>query len=129
MRTLPKWPDHWILTSHPGVFAMLMVTDSAKDLKGFLRLTSLGEVARLMVMRLVLAFLLHRGRMSCSQAAGSIRTEPIDRSQLTRFLARPRWQSFDVNAPLRQTLLEMESRRGVFMFIIDATLCGQSGKK
>ena len=29
MRTLPIWPDHWILTSHPGVFTMLMVTDLA----------------------------------------------------------------------------------------------------
>src|SRR5215203_4862728 len=129
MRTLPKWPDHWILTSHPGVFAMLMVTDSATDLKSFLRRTSLGEFAMEMVMRLVLAFLLHRGRMSCSQAAGAIRTEPIHRSQLTRFLARPRWQAFDINAPLRQTLLEMEAQKGRFIFIIDATLCGQSGKK
>jgi Transposase DDE domain len=108
---------------------MVMVPDSARELKRFLNLTRLDEFRRLMVMRLVLAFILHRGRMSCSQAAGAIRSEPVHRSQLTRFLARPRWQKTDFNDPLRQALLEMESRKGKFIFIIDATLCGQSGKK
>ena len=108
---------------------MIMVTDSATQLKRFLKLTPLSDFARLMVMRLVLTFVLHRGRMSCSRAGGAIRTEPIHRSQITRFLARPRWQKEDFNAPLRQALLELESVKGKFVFIIDATLCGQSGKK
>lgn len=108
---------------------MIMVSDSAKELKRFLSLTGLGDFARLMVMRLVLAFLLHRGRMSCSRAAGAIRSEPVHRSQLTRFLARRRWQIEDFNGRLRQALLQMETRKGTFIFIIDATLCGQSGKK
>jgi len=108
---------------------MIMVSDSAKELKSFLNRTGLGEFARLMVMRLVLGFMLHRGRMSCSQAAGAVRSEPVHRSQLTRFLARPRWQKNDFNGPLRQALLQLETGKGKFIYIIDATLCGQSGKK
>jgi len=108
---------------------MVMVTDSAKELKRFLKWTRLSRYAQLMVMRLVLAFLLRRGRMSCSQAGGAVRTEAVHRSQITRFLTRPRWQQGDFNAPLRQVLLEMESCKGKFLFIIDATLCSRSGKK
>ena len=108
---------------------MIMVTDSAKNLKRFLKLASLGDFARVMVMRLVVTFILHRGRMSCSQAGGAILTEPVHRSQVTRFLARPRWQKHDFNAPLREALLQLETGRGEFVFIIDATLCSQAGLK
>ena len=76
---------------------MIMVTDSTTELKRFLWWTPLNDFARLMVMRMVLAFILHRGRMSCSQAGGAIGTEPVHRCQITRFLARPRWQKDDFN--------------------------------
>lgn len=108
---------------------MIIVTDSARSLKAFLSHTSLSELARSMVLRMVLTFIMHRGRMSCSQAAGAVASESIHRGQLTRFLARPRWQRADFNAPLRAALLEWESREGTFLFIIDATLVGQAGKK
>ena len=108
---------------------MIMVTDSAKDIKRFLKCTQLSEFARSMVMRLMLTFMVHRGRMSCSQAGGAVLTEPIHRSQITRFLARPRWQKNDFNEPLRDALLQLESGKGKFIYIIDATLCGQAGKK
>jgi hypothetical protein len=108
---------------------MLIVTDSAPGLKRFLEQTGLNELARLMLFRMVLAFLLRRGRMSCSQAAGSVASEAIHRGELTRFLARPRWQKHDFNGPLRAALLQRESRRGKFLFLIDATLVSQSGKK
>jgi len=108
---------------------MVIVSDSARSLKGFLRLTSLNAFATRMVLRMVLAFICHRGRMSCSRAAGRIASEPIHRGQLTRFLARPRWQQHDFNAPLRNALIQMESGKGEFIFIIDATLTSQSGRK
>ena len=108
---------------------MIMITDSVKELKRFLGGTVFSESARLMVMRMMLAFMLHRGRMSCSRAGGAIRTEPVHRGQITRFLARPRWQKDDFNAPLRAALLNLETAKGKFLFIIDATLCGRSGKK
>ena len=108
---------------------MIIVKDSAATLTGFIGKTSLKPLAQAFVLRMVLAFILHRGRMSCSQAAGSIASETFHRGQLTRFLARPRWQREDFNAPLRQALLQRETGKGKFFFLIDATLSSQSGKK
>ncbi len=108
---------------------MVIVQDSAASLKGFLGKSLLGELATTMVLRMVLAFILHRGRMSCSQAAGSVASDSIHRGELTRFLARPRWQREDFNEPLRAALLKLENHRGKFLFLIDATLVSQSGKK
>jgi hypothetical protein len=108
---------------------MIIVMESARSLKSFVSHTSLSELACSMVLRMVLTFIMHRGRMSCSQAAGAVASEAIHRGQLTRFLARPRWQKTDFNAPLRAALLEWESGQGTFVFIIDATLVGQAGKK
>jgi hypothetical protein len=108
---------------------MVIVAESARTLKRYLTQTLLGEFAQSMVLKMVLAFILHRGRMTCSQAAGSVASLAVHRGQLTRFLARPRWQAEDFNAPLRSALLQLESRRGVFVFIIDATLVSQAGLK
>lgn len=109
--------------------AVIIVSESAPALKGFVALTGLNYVARIMLLRVVLAFIMHRGRMSCSQAAGSIASESIHRGQLTRFMARPRWQKRDFNSPLRAALLKRESKRGKFLFLIDATMVTQAGKK
>ena len=108
---------------------MVIVPESAAALKGFLGRTSLAGVARDMVLRMVLAFVGHRGRMSCSQAAVSVASDNVHRGELTRFLARPRWQRQNVNSQLRTILLAKESRRGEFLFLIDATLSSQAGKK
>jgi hypothetical protein len=93
---------------------MIIVSESAAALKGYLQQLPLRPKAGRMVLRMVLAFLTHRGRMSCSQAAGSVASEPVHRGELTRFLARKRWRQIDFNAPLRQGLLQRESRRGRF---------------
>lgn len=108
---------------------MIIVRESAAALKGFIARTSLNRVAQGFVFRMCLTFIMHRGRMSCSQAAGCVASETIHRGQLTRFLARPRWQDDDFNAPLRMALLQMETGKGRFFFIIDATLSSQSGRK
>ena len=100
---------------------MVIVVESARAFKRFVSQTSLNDFARQMVIRMALAFMLHRGRMSCSSAAGVIASESIHRGQLTRFLARPRWQKDDFNEPLRAALLQMEATRGRFLFIVDAT--------
>lgn len=108
---------------------MIIISDSAVLLKRFLSQTSLSDFAQGMVLIMVLAFMFRRGRMSCSQAAGIIASEAIHRGQLTRFLAGKRWQKQDFNAPLRKRLLMLESRRGEFIFILDATLVSQAGQK
>jgi hypothetical protein len=107
----------------------MIVMDSAAPLKRFLALTGLKDTALAMVQRMVLAFLLHSGRMTCSAAAGSVASAPVHRAQITRFLARGRWQRDDFHEPLRTALLQGESRSGKFLFLIDATLVSQSGKK
>jgi len=108
---------------------MIIVMETATALKGFLTNTALNEVARTMVLRLVVAFIMHRGRMSCSAAAGSVASDPVHRAEVTRFMARPRWQKHDLNTPLMKLLLVREKNRGKFLFLIDATLVSQSGKK
>ena len=108
---------------------MIIVTESAATLKAFIAKTSLNDLAQAFVLRMALTFIMHRGRMSCLQAAGCIASETFHRGQLTRFLARPRWQRDDFNAPLRMALLQMETGKGKFFFIIDATLSSQSGRK
>jgi hypothetical protein len=82
-----------------------------------------------MLLRMVLAFITHCGRMSCSAAAGSVASIPIHRGELTRFLARPRWQKHDFNNPLMKLLLAKETKQGKFLFLVDATLVSQAGKK
>ena len=108
---------------------MIIIEQSARSLKRFIGQTGLNALAQLMLMRMILAFIMHRGRMSCSQAAGMIASEAIHRGELTRFLARPRWQKHDFNGPLRNALLRRESKRGPFLFLLDATLVSQAGKK
>lgn len=108
---------------------MIIVLESARSLKCFLAKSGLGSLATDMVFRMVLAFTMHRGRMSCSQAAGSVASDTVHRGELTRFMARPRWQKHNFNGPLRASLLQLESRRGKFLFLIDATLVSQAGKK
>ena len=90
----------------------MIVVESARAFKRFVSQTSLNDFARQMVIRMGLAFMLHRGRMPCSSAAGVIASESIHRGQLTRFLARPRWQKVDFNGPLRAAMLSMESLFG-----------------
>jgi hypothetical protein len=108
---------------------MVIVSETAGALKSFLPRTGLNELACKMLMRMVLAFILHRGRMSCSAAAGSIASDAIHRAELTTFLARPRWQQHNFNNPLMKLLLAKESRKGKFLYLIDATLVSQSGRK
>jgi hypothetical protein len=82
-----------------------------------------------MVMRMMIAFMMRCGRMSCLQAAGTLRSETRHRAQVSRFLARPRWRAQDINGQLRQAVLQLETTQGPFLFIVDATLCAQAGKK
>ena len=96
-----------ITRSQEGL-ALVMVAESVRTLKGFLALTELEPLA----LRMVLAFVWHRGRMSCSAAAGSLASATVHRGELTRFLARPLWQKIDFNAPLRKALLAKEAGRG-----------------
>jgi len=60
---------------------------------------------------------------------GIVGSDTVHRGQVTRFIARPRWQSKDFNETLRNALLQMETVKGKFLFIVDATLTTQTGVK
>lgn len=108
---------------------MIMVANSVPGLKRFTATLGLKDCLKLLVIRVVVTFLLHAGRMSCLRAAGAVRCEPRHRAQISRFLARPRWRKLDINALLRHWLLEREAGDGPYVFIVDATLTSQAGKK
>ena len=108
---------------------MVMVADSLPGLKRWTAGLGLRDSAKLLVIRMVVTFLLHAGRMSCLRAAGAVRCETRHRAQISRFLARPRWRKLDINSILRQKLLEQEASDGLFLFLVDATLNSQAGKK
>ncbi len=108
---------------------MIMVSDLVPGLKRCLRAVEMRAAPRLMVMRLVVSFMLHAGRMSCLQAAGAVRCEARHRAQVSRLLNRPSFRRLNINAILRRQLLERESGKGLWVFIIDATLCSQAGAK
>jgi len=108
---------------------MVIVADSLPGLKRWLAPLGMKESTTLMVIRVVVAFLLHSGRMSCLHAGGAVRCEVRHRAQIIRFLARPRWRKLEINSILRKSLLEREAGLGKFIFIVDATLTSQAGKK
>ena len=108
---------------------MLIVSDSAKILKSFLIITCLDDHARAMMLKMVLTFIMHRGRMSCSQAARSVSSDSTHRAQITRFLKKIGTQQRNWNGPLRDEILKLEKCKGEYVFIVDATLVSQAGKK
>jgi Transposase DDE domain len=108
---------------------MVMVADTVPSLKRWVGALGLKDSTKLLVIRVIVAFLLHAGRMSCLCAGGAVRCEARHRAQISRFLSRPRWKKLDINSMLRKKLLELESSKGLFIYIVDATLTSQSGEK
>jgi hypothetical protein len=108
---------------------MVMVAEVLPGLKRWLGRARLRCSVQAMVLRMVAAFVLHAGRMSCLQAAESIRSAARHRAQVGRMLARPSFRRLNLNTVLRRELLEQEATRGRFLFLVDATLCSQQGKK
>lgn len=101
---------------------MIIVTESARALKTFIAKTSLSALAQAFVLRMVLTFIMHAGRMSCSQAAGCVASETFHRGQLTRFLRRPRWQRHDFNAPLQQEESRPQAMPQFYVWLADCAV-------
>jgi hypothetical protein len=106
---------------------MVILQDAMPGLKRFLSALDLNAVRCSMVTRLVVAFMLHRCRMSASQAAGAIRSQPRHRGQVGRCLSRKFWQTKNVLGTLADQLLRMTAPHGTWLFILDQTLCSQQG--
>jgi hypothetical protein len=108
---------------------MLIIQDTLPHIKTFLKPVALGKRARGLLLRCLIAFLMHLGKMSAAQAAGAVRTEARHRAQVGRFLGRAYWRRTDLIGPLRADLLALEACLGLFLFAVDQTYCGQQGQK
>jgi hypothetical protein len=109
----------------------MIFAEALPRIKTFLRPARLSNATTALLVRLVAAFLCHRGRLSASQAAGTIRSQARHRAQLTRFLARCHWsKDWAVLTAVADLLLRQEARQaGTWTFILDQTYVGQQGAK
>jgi hypothetical protein len=101
----------------------MIFQEALPHIKTFLKPVALGRCAQALVIRCMIAFLMHLGKMSASQAAGAVRTDARHRAQISRFLGRASWKRTDLLGPLRAALLELEAQKdGLFLFDVDQTL-------
>jgi len=109
---------------------MVIMQDALPGLKRFLKPVGLNERMLALVIRYVVAFVMHLGRMAAARAATAVRSEPRHRAQLCRFLGRNLLRRMSPAGVLRGQLLLMESRlSGTFLFVVDQTLTSQQGGK
>jgi len=109
----------------------MIMQDALPGIKRFLGAAQVGDHVTGFLVRLMTAFSAHLGRMSASQAAGSVRTRARHRAAVIRFLAKQRWSGdWSVLAEMARLVLEVDaSSQGTWVFILDQTLCGQQGRK
>ncbi len=109
---------------------MVIMQDALPGLKRFLKPAGLNERMLALVIRCVVAFVMHFGRMAAARAATAVRSEPRHRAQVCRFMGRRLLRRLSPAAVLRSQLLLMESRTsGRFFFLVDQTLSSQQGNK
>src|SRR5579871_837532 len=106
---------------------VLIMQDALPLFKTFFKPVSLKPGAPQLVLRCVIAFLMHLGKMSASRVADAVRTDARHRAQVSRFLGRGYWRRCNPLVPLRDELLEMEAQHGTFVFDLDQTYCSQQG--
>jgi hypothetical protein len=109
---------------------MVIMQDALPGLKRFLKPVGLKQSMLALVVRVVVAFIMHFGRMSAARAAGAVRSDPRHRAQMCRVLGRKWLRRLSLAETLRSQLLLMESRKtGLFFFLLDQTLTSQQGSK
>src|SRR4051812_44912303 len=107
---------------------MVIMQDALPGLKRFLKPVGMKERMQGLVIRCVVAFMMHLGRMAAARAATAVRSAPCHRAQVCRFLGRKLLRRFSPAAVLRAQVLQMESQRaGTFLFLVDQTLSSQQG--
>jgi hypothetical protein len=109
---------------------VVIMQDALPGLKRFLKPVGLNERMLALVIRCVVAFVMHLGRMGAARAATAVRSEPRHRAQVCRFLGRKLLRRMSPANVLREQLLLMENRlSGTFFFLVDQTLTSQQGGK
>jgi hypothetical protein len=109
----------------------MIMSDSLPFVKSFFHNTQLSQHGRGFVVRLMIGFVMHWGRMSGSQAARAVRSDIRHRAQVTRFLAGSSWgNSGEDYTQLALALITMErNHRDRWLFIVDKTNCSRQGEK
>lgn len=109
----------------------MMMQDALPSVKSFFRIVPFAEHTQSYVVRMMIAFILHVGRMSASQVAVAVRTEVRHRAQVSRFLGGSGLANgSDEYQCFAAALIGMESRRqGRWLFLIDKTCTSRQGRK
>lgn len=109
---------------------MVIMQDALPGLKRFLKPAGLKERMLALVIRCIVAFVMHLGRMAATRAATAVRSEPRHRAQLCRFMGRKLLRRLGLAGRLRQEVLGLEKDlSGRFFFLVDQTLTSQQGSK
>lgn len=109
----------------------MMMQDALPSVKSFFRFATFTEHAQTFVVRMMIAFMFHTGRMCASEAATAVRTDIRHRAQVSRFLAGSGLANGSREYQcLAAGLIHMESRRrGRWLFLIDKTCTSRQGQK
>lgn len=109
----------------------MMMQDALPAVKSFFRIAKLTDHAQSFVVRMIIAFMFHTGRMCASEAATAVRTDTRHRAQVSRFLAGSGLANGSSEYRcLATAVIQMESqRRGRWLFIIDKTCTSRQGHK
>jgi hypothetical protein len=109
---------------------MVILQEAFPGLKRFLKPLALKERMAALVIRCVVAFVMHFGRMGAARAANAVRSQPRHRAQLCRLMGRQWLRRRSPARVLRERLLLLESRRSEpFYFLVDQTLTSQQGSR
>lgn len=108
---------------------MGILQDALPGLKRFLGPAELKASVLELVIRCVVAFVMHTGRMGAVRAAGAVRLTPRHRAQIGRFLERKYWEKLPLLETLRKEMLVQQGGPGRYLFIVDQTLCSRQGRK
>ena len=108
----------------------MILFEKSTGIKVFLKKGNPGAKTLGYWQRLILAFVLHFGRMSASRAGEALRSNSRHRANVARFLAESQWSNDILQCYwMAVLLLEEESRKaGPYLFILDQTCCSQQGK-
>ncbi len=109
----------------------MMMQDALPSVKSFFRKAKFTDHAQDFVLRMIIAFMFHIGRMSASQGAVAIRTSVRHRAQVTRFLhGSGLANGSEEYQRLAAAVIDMESRRrGRWLFAVDKTCTSRQGQK
>jgi hypothetical protein len=106
---------------------MMILSNSLPSVKSFLRKAKVGPRCLSFLIRMMIAFMTHIGRMSASQAAYAVRSDVRHRAQVTRFLG----EGGGIDLSLLQKALIRQERhpRGRWLFLVDKTCSSRQGEK